>query len=233
MQFKRARPIKITCPKSNLLNRKCNNCISHYVKSGNLPQVFCCAVLSSWLIMSTDYTLHTLLIGCTWGSQFRTTSCRPCHVDHQGVAIYPSLMMGHFAAGGGEGWGKRSTQNLPHLPQLLSDRLEDFDRSHPSRLMLECRYKWVGANSKLPPLAMSACEMRWRTCISLRFISAESLFRRICIVHGLLNPLMTNQYKCAYVLFLFLRSNCCKKLTLTLLIRISPKQTIVILKINY
>ena len=42
-----------------------------------------------------------------------------------------------------------------------------------------------------------------------------------------INPLMPSRYNCTYVLFLFLRSNCCKKLTLTLLTHESPKHTIV------
>ena len=38
---------------------------------------------------------------------------------------------------------------------------------------------------------------------------------------------MPNRYNCIYVLFLFLRSNCCKKLTLSLFTHKPPKQTIV------
>ena len=39
-------------------------------------------------------------------------------------------------------------------------------------------------------------------------------------------------YNCTHGLYLFLRSNCCKKLTLTLLTHKSPKYTIVSVEIN-
>ena len=48
----------------------------------------------------------------------------------------------------------------------------------------------------------------------------------------LLNPITPNRYSCTYVLFSFLRSNCCKKQTLTLLTHKSPKHTIVSIEIK-
>ena len=47
------------------------------------------------------------------------------------------------------------------------------------------------------------------------------------------NPLMPNRYNCTYVLFLFLRSNWCKKLIRTLLTHKSPKHTIMSIEINH
>ena len=46
-------------------------------------------------------------------------------------------------------------------------------------------------------------------------------------------PLMPNRYNCTYVFFLFLRSNCCKNLILTLLIHKSLKHIIVSIEINH
>ena len=43
---------------------------------------------------------------------------------------------------------------------------------------------------------------------------------------------MSNRYYWTYVLFLFLRSNCCKKLTLNLITHKSSKHTIVSIEIK-
>ena len=47
------------------------------------------------------------------------------------------------------------------------------------------------------------------------------------------NSLMPTRYNCTYVLCLFLRSNCCKKLILTLLTHKSPKHTSMSIEINH
>ena len=48
-----------------------------------------------------------------------------------------------------------------------------------------------------------------------------------------LNPLTPNRYNFTYGLYLFLRSYCCKKLTLALLTHKSPKHTIVSVEKNH
>ena len=47
------------------------------------------------------------------------------------------------------------------------------------------------------------------------------------------NPLMPNRYNCTYVLLLFLRSRCCKKLILSMLTHKSPKHTMMGIEINH
>ena len=46
------------------------------------------------------------------------------------------------------------------------------------------------------------------------------------------NPLMPNRYNCTCVLFLFFRSNFCKKPTMTFSTHKSPKHTIVSIEMN-
>ena len=50
------------------------------------------------------------------------------------------------------------------------------------------------------------------------------------VLKPVLNPLMPNRYNCTYVLFLFLRFNCCKKQIRTLL---NHTSTIVSIEINH
>ena len=55
----------------------------------------------------------------------------------------------------------------------------------------------------------------------------------VALTYENFNPLMPNRYNCTFVLCLFLRSNCCKKSTLTLLTHKSPKRIIVSIEINH